>query len=193
MTTLLLTGPPSAGKTTIASALAERIAEPLAIIEVDILRHMIVGPHAAPWDDEEGHRQQLLGVRNACVIAQNFDATGFHVLIVDSITDETAARYREELVLTVVRLLPNWEQTMIRSQNRDQPLRFRERELLYEQQQQLEIADITIDNSALAPNIVAERLQRLLSNTSPNPPPAPPDGYHALSNPPPPPSEGAPQ
>jgi hypothetical protein len=50
---------------------------------------------------------------------------------------ETAARYREELVLTIVRILPNWEQTMIRSQPRDEPLRFRERELLCEQQKQL--------------------------------------------------------
>ena len=193
MTILLLTGPPAAGKTTIAAALAERATEPLAIIEVGTLRHMIVEPHSASWDGEEGHRQQLLGVRNACVIAQNFDATGFHVLIVDPITEESVARYREELVLTIVRLLPNWEQTMIRSQTRDEPLRFRERELLYEQQKQLQAADITIDNSSLDPSIVAGRLERLLRGPPPNPPPRPRDGYHALPNPLPPPSEGAPQ
>ncbi len=193
MTILLLTGPPAAGKTTIAAALASRDVEPLAIIEVDTLRHMVVEPHSAPWDGEEGHRQQLLGVRNACVVAQNFDATGFHVLIVDPITEETATRYREELVLTIVRLLPNWAQTMIRSQTRDEPLRFRERELLYEQQKQLQAVDITIDNSSLEPNIVAGRLERLLSSTPPNPPPRPQAGYHALPNPLPPPSEGAPR
>jgi hypothetical protein len=62
---------------------------------------------------------------------------------------------------------------MIHSQIRDEPLRFRERELLYEQQKQLQIADITIDNSSLEPNIVAVRLERLLTSTLPNPPPRP--------------------
>lgn len=193
MTILLLTGPPASGKTTIANALAEQAIDPLAIVEVDHLRYMVVYPHSAPWDGDEGRRQQFLGVLNASVLAQNFDATGFNVLLVDVVTDETSARYREELALTIVRLLPNWEQTMIRSQTRDEPLRFREREALYEQQKALQIADVTIDNSSLAPNIVAGRLEHLFSNPPPRPAPHPDSGYHALPYPLPPPSEGASQ
>lgn len=194
MTILLLTGPPASGKTTIADALAQRAADPLAIIEVDHLRHMLVYPHIAPWDGDEGHAQLLLGVLNACVLAQNFDAAGCNVLIVDAVTDETAARYREELPLAIVRLLPNWEQTMIRSHSREEPLRFREREALYEQQRALEIVDVTIDNSSLAPNIVADRLELLFSDPPPpRPAPRAPSGYHALPNPLPPPSTGASQ
>ena len=191
MTILLLTGPPASGKTTIADSLASRGVDSLAIVEVDYLRHMIVQPHAAPWDGEEGRRQQLLGVLNACVLAQNFDVSGFHVLILDAVTNDTTIRYREELALTIVRLLPNWEQTMIRSQTRDEPLRFRERELLYEQQTALEDIDLTIDNSSLAPNTVAGRLDQLLSNPPPVPAPRSQSGYHALPNPLPPPAEGA--
>lgn len=191
MTILLLTGPPASGKTTIAASMAERDAGSLAIIEVDYLRHMVVQPHAAPWDGEEGQRQQLLGVLNACELAQNFDVSGFHVLIVDAITNETAIRYREELALTIVRLLPNWEQTMIRSQSRDEPLKFRERELLYEQQKALAEVDLTIDNSSLAPNTVADHLEQLLSNPPHTSPPRSQSGYDALPNPLPPPTEGA--
>ena len=163
MTILLLTGPPASGKTTMAAALASRDVDPLAVIEVDTLRHMVVRPHTAPWGGEEGRRQQLLGVLNACALTSAFDEADFDVLIVDLVTEDTAAHYREALDLTIVRLLPNWAQTMIRSQTRDEPLGFRERETLYEQQQALQVADITIDNSTLAPNIVAGRLQRLLS------------------------------
>ncbi len=191
MTILLLTGPPASGKTTVAASLASRGTGSLAIIEVDDVRAMIVQPHAAPWDGDEGRRQQFLGVRNASVLAQNFDISGFDVLIVDAATTETIARYREELSLIVVRLLPNWEQTMIRSQARSEPLRFRERELLYEQQRTLEGVDITIDNSSLEPDIVAGRLGQLLYDPPPTPAPQPRTGYHAIPNPLPPPAEGA--
>ena len=163
MTILLLTGPPASGKTTVVAALASRDVDPLAVIELDTLRQMVVRPHLAPWDGEEGRRQQLLGIRNACALARTFDQAEFDVLLVDQVTDDTAARYRDELALTIVRLLPNWEQTMIRSQSRDEPLGFRERELLYVQQQALETVDITIDNSTLTPSVVAGRLQLLLS------------------------------
>jgi chloramphenicol 3-O-phosphotransferase len=190
MTILLLTGPPASGKTTIAASMASRDTGSLAIIEVDDVRAMIVQPHSAPWDGDEGQRQQFLSVRNASVLAQNFDISGFDVLIIDAITNETAARYREELALVIVRLLPNWEQTMIRSQSRDEPLRFRERELLYEQQTALADIDLTIDNSSLAPDVAAGQLQRLFRNPPPTPAPQPRTGYHAIPNPLPPPAEG---
>ena len=179
MTILLLTGPPAAGKTTIAQSLASRGLERLAIIEVDQLRRLVVDPQRAPADGEEAQLQHLLGVLNACALAENFDAAGFDVVIVDLVTEATAARYREQLSLSIVRLLPNWEQTMIRSHTREEPLRFRERETLCEQQKALEIADVTIDNSSLAPNIVAERLEHLLDNPPPASAPQPSTGYHA--------------
>jgi adenylylsulfate kinase-like enzyme len=53
MTILLLTGPLASGKTTVAAALASRDVDPLAVIELDTLRRMVVRSHFAPWDGEK--------------------------------------------------------------------------------------------------------------------------------------------
>jgi len=161
MTILLLTGPPASGKSTVLRSLSDRCAEPLAVIEVDQLQHMIVD-YSEPWEGEVGSGQQFLAVHNAIALAQNFDHAGFHVAMSDVVTTETAAYYREELTLTIVRLLPNWEQTMIRAHSGNERLRFREREALYAQQRSFEDADYTIDNSVLPPIVVAGHLARLL-------------------------------
>lgn len=83
MTILLLTGPLASGKTTVAAALASRDVDPLAVIELDTLRRMVVRPHFAPWDGEKGRRQQFLGIRNDCALARTFDQAEFDVLLVD--------------------------------------------------------------------------------------------------------------
>ncbi|GAA1854169.1 AAA family ATPase [Microlunatus capsulatus] len=101
---LLLTGPPAAGKSTTARALAASL--PLAaVVDVDDVRHLVVAGHAAPWDGDRGRLQQDVGVDNACDLARRFVAAGIAVVLADVVTARTAVRYRERLPgLLVVRL-----------------------------------------------------------------------------------------
>lgn len=93
---LLLTGPPAAGKSTTALALA-RTASLAAMIDVDDIRHLVVGGHAAPWEGDEGRLQQQLGVENACDLARRFHAADIKVVLADFVTSATAALYRQHL------------------------------------------------------------------------------------------------
>ena len=101
---LLLTGPPAAGKSTTARALAES-ASLAAVVDVDDLRHLVVAGHAAPWEGAAGRRQQQLGVSNACDLARRFHAAGIEVVLADVVTPATAEQYRQLLPdLRIVRL-----------------------------------------------------------------------------------------
>jgi predicted kinase len=93
---LVLTGPPAVGKTTTARAVAAT-RERCAVIDVDDVRQLVVSGGAAPWDGDEGLRQQRLGVRNACALAGNVVGAGIDVVIADVLTPETSALYRELL------------------------------------------------------------------------------------------------
>ncbi len=93
---LLLTGPPAAGKSTTALALA-RTAARAAMIDVDDIRHLVVGGHAAPWEGDEGRLQQQVGVRNACDLARRFHAAGIEAVLADFVTTATAALDRKHL------------------------------------------------------------------------------------------------
>lgn len=72
---LILTGPPAAGKNSTASIFAKELSR-CAVIDVDVVRWMVVQPHKAPWDGDEGKAQQKLGVQNACALARNFIDAG---------------------------------------------------------------------------------------------------------------------
>ena len=65
--------------------------------EVDDVRHLIVAGHAAPWEGENGRRQQQLGVSNACDLARRFQAAGIEVVLADFVTTSTVAQYRRHL------------------------------------------------------------------------------------------------
>jgi len=58
---LLLTGGPAVGKSSTAGLLA-RSRPRAAVIDVDDVRQLVVSGGAAPWEGEEGRRQQHLGV-----------------------------------------------------------------------------------------------------------------------------------
>jgi predicted kinase len=93
---LLLTGGPAAGK----SSTALRLVEPLrraAVIDVDDIRQLVVAGHAAPWEGREGHRQQRIGVENACDLARRYLHWGIDVVMSDVLNYETAALYRQRL------------------------------------------------------------------------------------------------
>ncbi|CAM5530835.1 AAA family ATPase [Streptomyces badius] len=82
--TVLLTGIPGSGKSTVAAALAARFAAS-AHIEVDALQELIVsgGRWPSPDGDEEADRQIFLRARNACLLADSFAAAGFLPVIDD--------------------------------------------------------------------------------------------------------------
>lgn len=54
---LILTGPAGAGKNTVAHEFAKK-REKCAVIDIDLVRWMVLQPHKAPWEGEEGMKQQ---------------------------------------------------------------------------------------------------------------------------------------
>ena len=157
---LVVTGPPAAGKSTIGPIVA-KMQDKCAVIDVDLLRAMIVKPHVPPWEGEEGRKQLDLGVENGCVLARNFNDAGFQVVILDVLTNATAATYRNslsDLGLNIALLLPTVGTALERNHQRGQWLKDSEVELLYQWQLELVDFDIKIDNSNLSIEEAANQL-----------------------------------
>ncbi len=157
---LLLTGPPAAGKSTLGALIAKRLQR-CAVIDVDWLRVMVAQPHIAPWLGEEGMVQLRLGAKNACMLAHNFVAEGYDVVILDVLTDETATLYQTHLAPLphqIVLLLPSLEESLQRNQRRGQWLTDDEVRLLYAWEQELRVYDRKIDNSNLSADELAVEL-----------------------------------
>lgn len=171
---LILTGPPASGKTTIGPLIAKQL-ERCAVVDVDLLRHMVVQPHVAPWRGAAGQAQLQLGVQNACALARKFRQEGFAVVILDVLTDTTAQIYRNllhDLEPAIILLLPTLTTALQRNQARGQWLTDDEVRLLYTWQQTLTLYDHQIDNTNLPPEIVATMLrQNWLDQTFVNHPP----------------------
>ena len=83
---LILTGPPGAGKSTVAQALAERY-DRVAHVDVDNLRHLITPTGYAKFGRPEYLRQRHLAIRNACALTRNFVDERFGVIIDDVLDD----------------------------------------------------------------------------------------------------------
>ncbi len=159
MSILILTGPAGAGKNTIAQILAKKRAK-CAVVDVDTVRHMVVQPHHAPWSGEEGEDQVKLGIKNACMLAKNFIADGFDVVILDVVRDWSLGLYKEQLAgdFKVVLLLPKLEEVKKRNQSREFILEEQRVLDLYKEQELFTGFDEKIDNSNLSPDGVSEKL-----------------------------------
>lgn len=157
---LILTGPSGARKNTVAVELAKQVNR-CAVIDVDVVRWMVLQPHKAPWEGEEGTAQQRLGVVNACALARNFINAGFDVIVLDVLSDETARLYKAELKEIgprIVLLLPTLDEIKRRNTTRETRLKSAEVEILYDRQQHLTEYDVKIDNTNLTAQELATRL-----------------------------------
>ncbi|HVX43740.1 MAG TPA: AAA family ATPase [Mycobacteriales bacterium] len=155
---LLLTGGPAAGKSTVAAALA-RTRAPSAFIDVDDIRQLVVGGHAAPWEGAPGARQQQLGVQNSCALARNFRAEGIDVVLTDVVTDRTAAMYRAQLPgLRIIWLDLDPDEARRRAGTRPMHLSWAEFATLHEEHRALTTFDERIDVTALSVPAVLERI-----------------------------------
>jgi predicted kinase len=162
---LVLTGPPAVGKSTTARAVAEAL-DRCAVVDVDDVRQLVVSGGVAPWDGEEGRRQQRLGVRNACSLAGRFVAAGIDVVVADVLTPDTLALYRELLPgCVVVRLTVPLEEAWRRASTRPVWLTDEEFVALHEADalsapaadHELDVSALTRDEQASA---VASRWER---------------------------------
>ena len=148
MAAIVLTGGPAAGKTTLARLVAEGRAR-CAVVDVDQVRWMLLQPHVAPWGGAEGHRQQMLGVKNACWLAQSFIADGCDVIVTDVLTDETASLYRQSIPdAAIVRLTVDFAVALKRSDGRGWALTRDEFEALHREQETYTDFDLEIDTTA---------------------------------------------
>jgi len=76
---LILTGPPGAGKTTVARALAEHF-EPAVHVESDRFFHFIASGYVDPWRPES-HEQNRLVMRIVALAASAYAAAGYFTVV----------------------------------------------------------------------------------------------------------------
>ncbi len=163
MKLLILSGPPAAGKNTIAGVFA-KLLKRCAVIDVDALRWMVLQPHKAPWEGKEGEAQQLLGVQNACILAKNFLQQKFDVVILDVLSDKTAGMYQQELKEyspKTILLLPTYAEITKRNKMRPPRLKSEEIEICYKGQEAFMLYDEKIDNTNMTAEEVAKYLTTL--------------------------------
>jgi chloramphenicol 3-O-phosphotransferase len=170
---LILSGPPAAGKSSVALALAERY-DRVAHVQVDVLRHFVtptgyVSPSGPP---EAWQRQQRLATRNACSLAGNFLEQRFAVIVDDVVvTAEELAAYLDGLrgvgaPVHFVRLLPRLEVCIARNRERTEG-RLPESRIRTVHAQFVEAGEtggVTIDNSEMTAQEASDRLQALTTS-----------------------------
>jgi hypothetical protein len=155
---LIVTGAPAVGKSTAGSRLA-RARRRAAFVDVDDVRHFVVAGHVAPWQGDDGLRQQRLGVENACAVARRFGEEGFDVVVADVVTPATIALYRSLLPhCLVVRLLVTRQEARRRAATRPLHLTAAEFAYLHDQERDrppaadhdLEVSALTVEEQTAA-------------------------------------------
>lgn len=164
----LIIGPAGAGKSTISKLLCKYF-EKCALIEVDVIRHMVKSGMVSPSEETQESEDQLrLGVDNTCSLALNYAASDFSVVIDDVVsTSDRLDMYFERLdgqALNVFLLLPDEEIVTKRDLERDKENQMLERALVLHRrfQERIKFEDRwkVIDSSNQSPE---ETLQVILS------------------------------
>lgn len=154
---LLLTGPTAAGKNTISHIIA-KFHSPCAVVDFDLIRKMFVHPHLTPWEGEEGKKQQLLAIHQVCQLAISFKESGWEVIILDVLNNETLKVYNNLLCnysLRIVQLLPSYEEVYKRFLSRGRCLTDEQFRDVSEEQVALCNYHLRLDNTNIDPETAA--------------------------------------
>ena len=168
---LILTGPPAAGKSSVARALADRY-DRVAHIEVDTLRHFVTATGYAAPGKSGFERQQALATRNACSLARNFLEERFAVIIDDVVVEpEHLQQYLNQLraagaPVHFVSLLPSLDTVLARNQQRAEGRLSAERveKVWRDFVAAGEIGGVTVDSTSITAAETADRLQSLTTS-----------------------------
>ena len=120
---LILTGPPGAGKTSVALALAERF-DRMVNVPVDDLRHWVRAGYRYPWaGDSQAEEQRRMAADAAVAVTRNAVAYRYSVIVDDIIIATDAEAYRAGLAsldaeVQFVTLLPSLAQSLRRDASR---------------------------------------------------------------------------
>lgn len=170
---LIITGPPGAGKTSVALALAERF-DRMVHIPVDDLRHWVRAGYRHPWaGDAQAAEQLRMAADGAVAVTRNAVAYRYSVIIDDVVIGADAEAYRTGLAgldaqVQFVTLLPSLERCLGRDARRGQasiPERVRTLHAEFaaavgEERQAGAVLDTTDDSDA---RLTADRVQDAIS------------------------------
>lgn len=167
---ILIIGPAGAGKSTVSRMLSEHF-ERCALIEADVVRHMVKTGMASPFEETvESEKQLKLGVKNICSLSRNFAKEEFTVIIDDVVsTTERLDLYFEQLKgidLRVFLLLPDETTVEKRDLERSEGDQMGERALILHKRFQDLIASEqrweVLDSSNQSPEQTVDELLRRL-------------------------------
>lgn len=168
----LLLGPGGAGKTTASHLVAKKFKKS-AVIEVDVLRHMIQSGYIAPFK-KLGYEQLRLSTINASKIANSFLENGFSIIIDDCVTEKRRldlyfAKLKKFRVVTIL-LLPHRDVITARDGQRIGSAKLGPRALVLHKKLSKRATEETrwhvIDNSTHTPQQTAKIIHTLLINPS---------------------------
>lgn len=163
---MIVTGPPAAGKSTVARAIGACL-ERAAHVEVDSLREMVISGYASPvpplGDPTTASEQFDLAVANSVALARNFSLAGYQVLLDDVIVSAEQFDRRLEAFAGVgevylVTLLPDDEILQRRDEGRAPELRMGRRcqELSRAFASNREARGLRLDSSRMTPEETAK-------------------------------------